>query len=167
MVFSTIAAYQYTGLIVSPGFIGGPVFNHSFGVWTDNTVLFNAPTLADVQQVQAAVGKFERLENAECVAQYYKTLVTDRSDLVLVSSYHNATDDKNTVYFAFRYGNSYVDFDGIAGWMCESSDLKAFERCYEQKNFLFLIHGRLKDIESIIVSVGPNMRHARLNQASP
>jgi hypothetical protein len=127
MVFSTITAYQYTGVLVSPAFVGGPLYEGSLNVWLDDTVVHTPPSLADVQRVQADVAEFERLENAECISRYHKALVTDRSDVVLVSSFHNASDEKVTVYLALRDGDFYVGFEGIAAWITDTYNLTAFD----------------------------------------
>lgn len=96
-------------------------------MWLRNSVLHNPPSLADVQRARADVVEFERLENAECISRYHRALVTDRSDIVLVSSFHNASDEKVAVYLAFRDGDFYVGFDGIAAWITDTYNSTAFD----------------------------------------
>ena len=131
MVFSSLGAYEYTGVVATPAFVGGPTYNGPLDVWLDNQVIGNSPSLADVQQVQADVASFQRLNNSDCIAMYHKALVTDRSDLILVSSFHNASDDESKVYLAFRDGDFYVDFDGIANWICDTYNQTAFTICLD------------------------------------
>lgn len=133
MVFSSVGAYEYTGVIVSPEFVGGPLYNGPLNIWTDNEVIGNSPTLADVQRVQADASSFERLNNTACITKYYQALVTDRSDLILVSSSLNASNGESTVYLSFHDGDFYVDAGEVASWMCESySNQTAFENCLDR-----------------------------------
>jgi hypothetical protein len=117
VVFSTVHAFEYTAVVASPGFIGGPTYKGHVNTWTSNEVLGNEATLADVQKVQADAAEYERLENKDCINAYKKALLTDRSDLVLVTMYHNASDDQSNVFIVYRDGDFYVDFEGTAAWI--------------------------------------------------
>lgn len=84
-VFSTLCARQYDVALVSREFLDGAPFNATFAIgWNDTT-----GTLRDYQKNHTSL---VTLDNRACVEIYTAPIISTYSDLILVSTYSNATN---------------------------------------------------------------------------
>ena len=91
-VFSTLCTQRYNAFLVTDEFLNGAPFNVSASIdgldsYTDTTYWQHA--LQDYQQNQTS---FVTLDNKKCAEAYTVPIISTNSDLLLISSYSNATN---------------------------------------------------------------------------
>lgn len=133
--YSSIGVADYRTSIVTPGFedgapfrVQGDIFNPSAGDPCTGNSTCHSAVEAMLSNVQADPDRFSRLDREACLVAYSNTLLTQRSNLILVTSGTDAGDNNSDnsllddYYYAFNESidlkrTRYEPFD----WICYSS----------------------------------------------
>lgn len=109
-----------------------------------------------VDNYQTNKSTFERLSKKSCLERYVGPIVSDRTDVLLVSSY-NSSDLGKSILFAESFGVAFSDYQlpaiestgGAAPWICKTSDVDTYsdtlcdlrKAASRQESTVFQIYG--------------------------
>lgn len=124
MVFYTISTYSYSVAIVSPEFLAGAPFgNQAYIESLEGYPLPGSSPREDaykrLEYLQAHLPSLQKLDKAACLRAYRKDFMTDRGDLLVVSS---ASSNTSLLRFwsAGNLGGLYSDECLPYAWACMS-----------------------------------------------
>jgi hypothetical protein len=83
-VFETVTTNEYNVIVVTEGFLSGAPWSYHSDLLTNGE--FSPNSNFTVQRLQDNVTALERLSNAACMMAYQNSLLSDRSNLLAVTS---------------------------------------------------------------------------------
>lgn len=133
-VFSTLSAREYTVFTVTEDFLTGAPYNVDLAMVMPAQIYYKyapnltegnfnvteyAPEIPAAQNMFDNLSRLQRLENKECIEAYSQSIISTRSDVLLVSSYEN---DTNSVLQYWASQSPHFDQDYVAPWVCDYPD---------------------------------------------
>jgi len=122
-VFEALSANEYNVLVVTEGFLSGEAWshgdgppirkNHSAPIYPLPQYTSAAP-IATVQRLQDNVTALERLDNAACMKAYSKPLLSDRRNLLAVTS----AKPINSSHLLDVMSKTPISRDDPTRWIC-------------------------------------------------
>ena len=106
VVFSTISAHSYKALLVTSDFLSGAPFNTSTLTKADVAMFENIWQNVSVSKLDQSNSEWQKLDTTQCREAYRPLFISDRSDVLIVSSYNSTrTSLLSTWYWSISSGS--------------------------------------------------------------
>lgn len=122
-VFEGLSANEYNVLVVTEGFLSGGAWSHGNGPpirKNHSAPIYQLPQytspapIATVQRLQDNVTALDRLDNAACMKAYSKPLLSDRRNLLAVTS----AKPINSSHLLDVMSKTPISRNDPTGWIC-------------------------------------------------